>query len=103
MARVLPCCVSLCRSTAHRIVKNNFVPSRSGEWVQILNWGEAMKTCKASGGNRQAASGYAVFCEMHKRRVRRHGDARQVAVTVHELRPYRDRVRRRMKGNSAIE
>ena len=58
-----------------------------------------MRSCNAPGCNHPAASRYAAYCEMHKRRDRRHGDARQAAVTVHELRPYRDRVRRRMKNN----
>lgn len=55
--------------------------------------------CRAPGCDRTVASGYAAYCEMHKRRVRRHGDAQQVAVTVHELRPYLDRVRRRIKSD----
>jgi hypothetical protein len=48
-----------------------------------------------------AASRYAAFCDLHKRRMRRHGDPRQQAITVHELRPYRLRVRAKVQKNSS--
>jgi hypothetical protein len=59
-----------------------------------------MRLCRTTGCNRMAASGYAVFCDLHKRRMRRHGDPRQQAITVHELRPYRLRVRAKVEKNS---
>jgi hypothetical protein len=60
-----------------------------------------VRTCRTMGCNLPAASRYAVYCDLHKRRMRRHGHAQQQAVTVHELQPYRLRVRSRMRKNDS--
>lgn len=39
-------------------------------------------------GCQEAAQGYSLFCENHKKTTRRHGAPTQQGVTVHELKPY---------------
>lgn len=65
---------------------------------------QAMKRLCAVPTCGQPAAGYSTLCEGHKRSLRRHGDAEQTGVTVHELKPFRDRVtqrRQRNPGNAA--
>ena len=48
---------------------------------------------------RERTSGFSTLCEVHKRTQRRHGHAEQKGVTVHELKPFRDRVAARRLKN----
>lgn len=59
-----------------------------------------MSRCCAIGCER-TAGGYSRLCDLHKARKRRHGDAEQDGVTVHELAPYRARVRTRIAKNAS--
>lgn len=44
--------------------------------------------------------GYSTLCDNHKRRNRRHGHPEQRSVTVHELEPFRKRVKARIEKNA---
>lgn len=57
-----------------------------------------MTTCRIQGCT-LPISGFSFFCEDHKRRNRRHGHPTQLAVTAHELEPFRKRVRARIEKN----
>jgi hypothetical protein len=46
-------------------------------------------------------SGYSTLCESHKRTLRRHGHAQQIGITVHELKPFQDRISARRAKNPA--
>jgi hypothetical protein len=59
-----------------------------------------MTICRTPGCTRPVASTYAVHCDRHKHHARRHGHPEQTAVTVHELKPYRARVRARAQKNA---
>ncbi|MBA3596222.1 MAG: hypothetical protein H0W40_02435 [Methylibium sp.] len=48
---------------------------------------------------RQQATGFSTHCDAHKQTLRRHGHAEQKGVTVHELRPYQERIRERRAKN----
>lgn len=54
-------------------------------------------------GCAQAASGFSAWCHAHKQANRRHGDPLQDGVTVHELRPYVERVEARQAKNKDSE
>jgi hypothetical protein len=45
-------------------------------------------------------SGWAHYCNSHKSRIRRHGDAQQQGVTKAQLKPYLEAVRRRIAKNA---
>jgi hypothetical protein len=45
--------------------------------------------------------GYSTLCDNHKRRNRRHGHPEQRSVTVHELEPFRNRVKARIEKNAS--
>ena len=49
------------------------------------------------GGNQH--TGFSTLCEAHKKALRRHGEATQTGVTVHQLRPYMARVVARQAKN----
>lgn len=57
-----------------------------------------MRVCEISGCG-GAVSGFSRYCEPHKRRNRRHGHPNQLALTAHELEPFRKRVRARIEKN----
>lgn len=58
-----------------------------------------MKTCRAAGCSKPAASRYAVYCAHHKARLRRHGAADQSAITAAEFKPHLARVNARIAKN----
>lgn len=60
------------------------------------------KNCTVPGCT-AAATGFSNLCVHHKQALRRHGDALQTTVTVHELRPYVARVRARQAKNKGSE
>jgi len=47
----------------------------------------------------QPTGGFSTLCELHKRNLRRHGHAEQKGITVHELEPFKDRVKARRAKN----
>ena len=49
----------------------------------------------------EPVSGYSTLCESHKRTLRRHGHAQQIGITVHELKPFQDRISARRAKNPA--
>lgn len=49
----------------------------------------------------EPVAGYSVYCEAHKRTLRRHGHPQQKAITLPELQPYLDRVAARRTKNPA--
>lgn len=53
----------------------------------------------AAPGCAEPVAGYSTHCERHKRALRRHGHPDQEGVTVHELKPFRDRVAARRAKN----
>ena len=57
-----------------------------------------MRYCQAAGCSRPV-SGWAAYCNSHKSRARRHGDAQQQGVTKAELKPYLQTIRRRIAKN----
>jgi hypothetical protein len=57
-----------------------------------------MRYCQATGCSRPV-SGWAAYCNTHKARARRHGDAQQQGVTKAELKPYLQTIRRRIAKN----
>lgn len=61
-----------------------------------------MRTCVINQCNEMAA-GYSKLCEKHKRSQRRHGDPEQTGVTVSELKPYFERVQKRVLKNAGNE
>lgn len=76
------------------------MPAPAKGRVQIKQY--MSKQCRAPGCH-GAASGFSPFCNVHKQAVRRHGEATQTGVTVHELRPYLARVEARKAKNPASE
>lgn len=54
-------------------------------------------------GCQEAAHGYSLFCENHKKTTRRHGAPTQQGVTVHELKPYVNLVEARKAKNPESE
>jgi hypothetical protein len=58
-----------------------------------------MSRACAAGNCAETTAGYSQYCERHKRTVRRHGHANQTAITVAELKPYRERIAARRKKN----
>ena len=54
-------------------------------------------------GCQEAAHGYSLFCENHKKTTRRHGAPTQQGVTVHELKPYVALVEARKAKNPESE
>lgn len=61
-----------------------------------------MKFCHAPGCHEEA-TGFSTLCVHHKQAQRRHGDALQTSITVHELRPYVARVKAREARNKGSE
>ena len=57
-----------------------------------------MKACRVIGCD-AAAHGYSIYCQSHKRTLRRHGSPTQTGVTVHELAPYVAMIERRKSKN----
>src|SRR5437867_818012 len=77
------------------------MPARAGGRVQLSPpRGHLMRSCQAPRCDRRVASRYAAYCEMHKRRSSRHGHPEQEGVTAQELKPYRLRVRARIRKNA---
>ncbi len=60
------------------------------------------KYCKAPNCN-DSTGGFSTLCDPHKQTQRRHGEADQTGVTVHQLRPYVARVMARQAKNSSNE
>ena len=58
-----------------------------------------MRYCQATGCSRPV-SGWASYCNSHKARARRHGDAQQQGVTKAQLKPYLLAIRRRIARNA---
>lgn len=58
--------------------------------------------CRAPGCS-VVAYGYSIYCQSHKKNLRRHGSPTQEGVTVHELRPYVTLVETRKAKNSTSE
>ena len=58
-----------------------------------------MRYCQSPGCSRPV-SGWAHYCNSHKTRARRHGDAQQEGITKPQLKPYLEAVRRRMAKNA---
>jgi hypothetical protein len=48
----------------------------------------------------EMATGFSTLCDNHKKAQRRHGEAIQTGVTVHQLRPYMARVAARQAKNT---
>lgn len=46
-----------------------------------------------------ATAGHSTLCERHKRTQRRHGHPEQLGITVHDIKPYRQRVAARQAKN----
>jgi hypothetical protein len=61
-----------------------------------------LRTCRTP-GCQDAAHGYSLFCENHKKTTRRHGAPTQQGVTVHELKPYVALVEARKAKNPESE
>ncbi len=55
--------------------------------------------CSVSGCSGSAASKFSLMCSRHRSSLRRHGHQLQTAVTVTELRGYRNQVQKRRKAN----
>jgi hypothetical protein len=58
------------------------------------------QTCRVPGCSSETASRFSQYCRNHKARLRRHGAVDQEGVTAKELKPYIDRVRRRIEKNA---
>ena len=56
------------------------------------------KYCKAPNCS-EGTAGFSTLCDSHKQAQRRHGEATQTGVTVHQLRPYVTRVTARQARN----
>ena len=57
------------------------------------------KPCRAPHCQRPSASGFSVYCDHHKARLRRHGAVDQDAITAAMLKPYVRRVKARIEKN----
>lgn len=56
--------------------------------------------CRVPGCSSETASRFSQYCRNHKARLRRHGAVDQEGVTAKDLKPYIDRVRRRIEKNA---
>lgn len=58
------------------------------------------QTCRVPGCSTETASRFSQYCRNHKARLRRHGAVDQEGITAKDLKPYVERVRRRIAKNT---